>query len=94
MITLIITVIGILHSSYSLIQDTNVRFDGIAQELETCKQQISVLTQQLEEAQEQLDLYETEQPRNTEQSTTTAISDEAEAPSSVSRGETDGDDGP
>lgn len=93
-ITLIITVIGILHSSYSLIQDTNVRFDGIVQELETCKQQISVLTQQLEEAQEQLDLYETEQPRNTEQSTTTAISDEAEAPSSVSRGETDGDDGP
>lgn len=83
-----------MHSSYSLIQDTNVRFDGIVQELEACKQRISVLTQQLEEAQEQLDLYETEQPRNTEQSTTTTIPDEAEAPSSVPRGDANGDNGP
>lgn len=80
----------ILITSFSLIQDTNVRFDGIVQELETCKQQISVLTQQLEEAQEQLDLYETEWPRNTEQSTTTTISNKAESSPSLPTGESDG----
>lgn len=86
-LALIVAVIGILHSSYSLIHDTNTRFDGMFQELETCKQQISALTQQLEQAQEQLDLYEMEQNADSERSAT----DEAASPSPTPHSEADGD---
>lgn len=84
----------ILITSFSLIHDANTRYDGMVQEIEACKQQIVALTQQLEEAQEQLDLCETEQLRDIEQSTTTAISGEVESSFAVPPGEANGDIGP
>lgn len=71
-----IAVVGILLTSYSLIQDANARYDGMVQAVETCKQQICMLTQQLEEAQERLDLYEMAQSSALEQELDTVISSE------------------
>lgn len=64
--TVVITSVGIALTSYSLAHDAHTRFDSIARELETCKQQISALTQQLETAREQLEQYVTALPQNDE----------------------------
>lgn len=92
-ISVVIAVAGILLTSYSLIQDSNARYDGMFQEINNCKQQICDLAKQLGIPPEQLDLCETDQLRGTEQSTTTAISGETVSPSSSSLGEADGDGG-
>ena len=94
-ITVIITVAGILHSSYSLVHDAHTRFDNIAKELETCKQQISVLTQELESARAQLEQYVTVQPQDHEQDTERETSGETgPLPPSSSDGAGEGSDGP
>lgn len=54
----LIALTAVVISVYSLIQDTSTRFDSMVKEIGTCKQQIDTLTQQLEETQERLELYE------------------------------------
>lgn len=72
----LITVVTVLFSVFSMVSDTNARYDGMVQEIAACKQQICVLTQQLDEAREQLEQYETAQPQNPEEGITAAIFDE------------------
>lgn len=93
-VTVVIAAAGILLTSYSLIQDANARYDGIIQELDTCKQQICALTEQLEITRKQLEQYETVQPIDPKQAIIAEISGETVSLPSLPSGEAGGDDGP
>lgn len=81
-----IAVAALMASVYSLIHDTNNRYDSIVQEINDCNQQISIFKQQLEISQEKLEQYELAQPSSSEQHSGNNISDETDnsAPSSSS----------
>lgn len=90
-LSVIIAIFAVLVSVYSLIQDANVRYDSMAQEIEACKQQICALTQQLELAREQLEQYKTAGPQDDEQGIGLEASGETGSPPPSSPGEAGGD---
>lgn len=93
LISVAIGLFTILLTSFSLIHDANVRYDGMVQDLETCKQQICALTKQLESTREQLEQYETAQPIDTEQAITSEVTGETDSIPLLPSDEADRDDG-
>lgn len=62
-----LTAVAVLVSVYTLIHDTNNRYDSMAQEIKDCTYQINTLEQQLEILQNKLDLNEMTQSTSSEQ---------------------------
>lgn len=74
----VITIAAVLLSVFSLVSDTNSRYDGMTQEIEVCNQVISDLTQQLEETKAQIKQLETAQYQDSKEEISAALSDETD----------------
>lgn len=53
----LVAIATIVITCFSLLQDANIRYDSVVQDLEDCKQQIRELTEQLETTRKQLKRY-------------------------------------